>query len=278
MRGRSVSIQSPINWDSPLNRGLLRWWMCLPNQSRWNPFRELTRRSHMTISGASAFGSRGRQGGFGCYQFNGTSDYGVTSTINLSSYSQLTVSLWYYWTTNANDNDLLLESGVDAGVVGGMQVIPNLSSGSSYRIGIYVSGGLRQSFTMTRPSAGAWHHAVYCFDRNGGSNQVVAVYIDGVSQTLTPSETSTGSSGGFGNLAWNFMARNSGASLHGSGRLDDIRIYNRVLPAWEARALMYASRRGYPQELRWSRGAEFLGEAPAVGTTFNYYNRRRRNA
>jgi len=51
-----------------------------------------------------------------------------------------------------------------------------------------------------------------------------------------------------------------------------------VLTAPEVRALLAASQRGYPNELRWSRGAEFTAEEVAAGTTFNYYNRRRRNA
>lgn len=266
---RSVSIQSPINWASPLNRGLLRWWYCLPNQSRWNPFRELTRRSHMTIAGASAFGSRGRPGGFGCYQFNGTSDYGQTAAIDLSGISTMTLTCWLYWDAFANDNDLLVESSADSSATnqGAISILPN-SSTTEIVVRVNASGTTFNSYRFARPSAAAWHHYAFCYDRNGGAQQVTAVYVDGVSQSLTSVAANTTATGGFGNYAWNFMSRNGGASLQGAGRLDDIRIYNRALPAWEARALLHASRRRYPSELRWIRGAEFGGyEEPVAEET-----------
>lgn len=273
---RSVSIQSPINWASPLNRGLLRWWTCLPNQSRWNPFRELTRRSHMTITGASAFGNRGRVGGFGCYQFDGVNDYGQTAAIDLSGVNTITLAMWVYWDSFATF-DIMVETSADYNSNTGAFVVAPLIAASQWDVGIRTGAGTYNYCHFTRPSLAAWHQFTFCLNRGGGANQITAVYVDGVSQSLTYDFTDTTGTGGFGNYAWNFMSRN-GTTFFGAGRLDDVRLYNRLLTATEASALYYASRRGYPQELRWSRGAEITAEEVAATAAFNYYNRRRRNA
>jgi len=251
----SVNIQSPIRWDATLNRGLLRWWLCLPNQSRGNVWRELTRKSDATINGATVAGSRGRPGGWGCYEYNGTSNAAQSSAINLSSISTLTVSLWLYWTSYANNDDLACESGTAglSGEQGSFHINPNSgSSGGAVRVLVNTTSGLSlNGVTFPRPSAAVWHHYVVCVDRGAGAQQVLAAYVDGVSQTLTQTNTNTGSTGGFGNFVWNFMARNNGASLQGAGKLDDFRMYNRVLRASEAVELYRESKAGYPRLLRW---------------------------
>lgn len=261
----SVSIQSPINWSSPLNRGLLRWWCCLPNQLG-TPWRELTRRSHMTITGALGIGRRGRIGGYGSYIFDGINDYGQTASINLSSISTLTVSFWLFWNAFATDDDMALETSATSNSnAGAFQIDPNMGGTSDVLIAINTNGAQFSGvqFARTGVTAAAWQHWTVCMDRNAGAQQVTAVYINGRSQSLSNTFTNTTATGGFGNYAWNFMSRNA-TSLFGAGRLDDIRIYNRLLTASEARALYNASRRGYPQELRWVRGAEFGGYVEEV--------------
>lgn len=277
----SVNIQSPIDWASPLNRGLLRWWCCLPNQLG-TPWRELTRRSHMTITGALGIGRRGRIGGYGSYIFDGINDYGQTAAINLSSISTLTVSFWLFWNAFATDDDMALETSATSNSnAGAFQIDPNMGGTSDVLIAINTNGAQFSGvqFARTGVTAAAWQHWTVCMDRNAGAQQVTAVYINGRSQSLSNTFTNTTATGGFGNYAWNFMSRN-GASLFGAGRLDDIRIYNRVLSAGEVRALLAASKRGYPNELRWSRGAEFGGyideaspEDPYIPYSVPYHRR-----
>lgn len=235
--------------------------------------RDLTSKSPMTLSGALRLGQRGLTGADGASVFNGTSDYGQTAAIDLSGITTMTVSFWLYWDAFADDNKMAIESSATASSnIGGIYILPNQGTTTRFQIRLNTNGGVTSTVSFTRPSGAAWHHYVCCFDRNAGTQQVTAVYVDGVSQSLTVDNTSAVTTGGFGNHVWNFMSRNGGASLEGAGRLDDIRIYNRVLPAWEARALMHASRRGYPQELRWSRGSEFLGEAGEVPDPYIPYS------
>ena len=273
-----VNFQAPIRRNAPLNKGLLRWWRAEPFRTSSPRLQDLTCKSPMALTGALRLGKRAARGASGTSTFNGTSDSGQTSAINLSAVNTLSIAINYYWNANSSNDDMLLETGAAGASPGEIIISPNNGSGSM-RVSVFVSAGLRQSFIFTRPSAAVWHHGVFCFDRGGGSNQITAVYIDGVSQTLTPNETNTGASGGFGNEVWYLMSR-GGSVFFGAGRIDDIRVYDRVLPAWEVRALLAASRRGYPQELRWSRGAEFGGyidEAPPEDPYIPYsvpYHRR----
>ena len=262
---RAVNFQAPIRYQSPLNKGLLRWWMAEPSRTGSPRLQDLTRKSPITLTGALRLGPRGRVGGAGSSVFDGTDDYGQTATIDLSGISTMSIALWLYWDAFADDNDMLIESSADSSAAarqGAISILPN-SSTTAFVVRVNASGSLFNSYRFPRPSAATWHHYVFCYDRNGGAQQITAVYVDGVSQTLTSVATNATSAGGFGNWQWNFLSRNA-TTLFGAGRLDDIRVYNRVLPAWEVRALLAASRRGYPNELRWSRGAEFGGYEAAV--------------
>lgn len=260
---RSVDFLTPIRRRSRLNKGLLRWWRAEPKRNASPRLRDLTSKSPMTLSGALRLGQRGLTGADGASVFDGTDDYGQTAAIDLSGITTMTVAMWLYWDAFDNANDLALESSATSATnIGAIYFNPN-SATTRFQVRVRTSGAAHSSYSFTRPSAAAWHHYVACFDRGGTTQQVTAVYVDGVAQSLTADDTTLGDTGGFGNYAWNFMSRNA-TSLFAAGRLDDVRIYNRVLPAWEARALMHASRRGYPQELRWSRGAEFGGYEAAV--------------
>jgi len=260
---QNVNLSSPIVWDAPLNRGLLRWWLCLPNVLRGNTWRELTRKSDATISGASVAGARGRQGGWGCYEFDGTNDSGQTGAIDLSGVSQLTIAMWLYIIAYAT-NDLLIESSPDANSnTGALQI--NLDNTGAWTQRIKTATGNNTSNLSPRPSAGAWFHYILCANRSVGAQQFVAAYVNGVSQTLTSVATDTSSSGGFGNYQWNFCSRNA-ASLFANLRLDDFRMYNRVLRDSEALELYRTSKAGYPHELRWLRGMRASEQAAGAGS------------
>lgn len=259
---RAVNFQAPIRYQSPLNKGLLRWWMAEPSRTGSPRLQDLTRKSPITLTGALRLGPRGRVGGAGSSVFDGTDDRGQTAAIDLSGISTMTVAMWMYW-VYSNNSDIMLESSADFNSNTGAFVLGANNAGGSFDLGIRTGVGTFNYSRFTRPSGSAWHHYAFCFNRGGGATQIPAVYVDGVSQSLTPVFADTTGTGGFGNYVWNFMSRNA-TSNFGEGFLDDVRIYNRVLPAWEVKALKNASRRGYLNELRWSRGAEFGGYEAAV--------------
>lgn len=280
----AINRTTVINRKAPLNRGLLRWWLCLPKKHGGNRWRELTWKSDASITGATAIGALLRPGGYGCYSYDGTNDGAQTAAQDLSTVTTLTVALWLYWDAYAADNNLALERGnSSASYQGGFSLNPNYSAGGVASIQMFTGAASYSGVTFARPSAAAWHHYVFTLNRNAGSQQVTSVYIDGISVALTPENTSSTSTGGFGNWQWNFMSRNNGASLQAAGKLDDVRVYNRILSASEAHQLYRASRSGYKRELNRQRQVYpgiWEDSAPATPTTrqstFPYHYRQRR--
>jgi hypothetical protein len=65
-----------VNWDASLNRGLVSWWLALPDQQRGNVFRDLCSRYHGTLTNGPTWGgSKGRPGAFGSLAFDATDDH-----------------------------------------------------------------------------------------------------------------------------------------------------------------------------------------------------------
>jgi hypothetical protein len=169
----------------------------------------------------------------------------MSAAVNLSAFSQASISFWLWWDSFANDYDVAIEYTTDAGSTnGGFAIIPN--DGGANQWGVYCRG--TTGYTMqyiTRPSAAAWHHFVVNLDPNtSGAGAVSAVYLDGVSQSLTLFNGSS-VTGNFANSTLYFMSR-GGASLFGAGRIAEVAIYGGLLlTADEAVALA----KGFSPEL-----------------------------
>ena len=164
--------------------------------------------------------------------FNGTSQaMQSAATIDLSAANQITIAFWMYWTAFANNDQLALETSANYNSnTGALLIDPNGSAANQFEVAVRVNsgGGFSNYRYFTRPTAGAWHQYVITFDRTAGLAQVVAVYVDGISQSLTTLINGDGSSGGgYGNLQWNFMSRNA-ASLWGNGRIAEFAIWSGV--------------------------------------------------
>lgn len=65
----------PINWKHKLNKGLVCWWLGMPNYHKGNIWKDLCGRLHGTLNlldpGSSWVGSQGGQGVYGALRFNG---------------------------------------------------------------------------------------------------------------------------------------------------------------------------------------------------------------
>lgn len=259
MLAKSINQYAAINWASPLNRGLLRWWLWLPNRSGGKVWRDLTGKVPATMTGAVGVGALGRPGGHGAWHFDGVDDVASTANDDFSAINTITISMWHRVTAYNNNGDVALCRGSNVDQVGCIFIQPDNGS-AVYGVGIRVSANYN-SISFTRPAAGSWYHIVVCADRNAGAQQVTAVYINGRAQALTQTATFTNSTGGFHTGAWRFGS--ASASLYAPGQLDSCRCWNRQLSAAEALAVYHDERRGYPRSLRWVRDTKFYGEGSA---------------
>jgi hypothetical protein len=171
-------------------------------------------------------------------RFDGTNDYGSVA-LDLSAHNSLTLSFWMYWNAYANDDDLCMEFTPTANSNNGWFLDPNDSGDGRFSFRVGPASG--QYYRFTRPSAAAWHH--YAFRFNRGVAGASVVWVDGNRVALSTIEAETSLSGNFANSTLYIMSR-AGSALFGAGRYADIRIYKGMIQGSVVRSL-------YAPETRW---------------------------
>ncbi len=99
-----------------------------------------------------------------------------------------------------------------------------------------IAGGFTQSYRLITPATGAWHHYAYLFD-NSTSTSAITLYQDNVLQTGSTFFDATGTA----NFQTNLLSIGgiAGDLDDASVRVDDVRIYNRLITTGEI-AQIYA--------------------------------------
>lgn len=144
--------------------------------------------------------------------------------IDLSPYTSATVSFWMYWDAYANDDKLAMEYGANYATNSGFLIDPNSGAPAS---GLFQAGvgstGAPNAVSMARPSAAAWHHYAFLFDRTTGTGLSTAIYVDGALQSVSAAGTSNNTADNFGNNNLYLLSR-AGTSLYGAGKLQNLAI------------------------------------------------------
>ncbi len=161
--------------------------------------------------------------------FDGIND-SLQATLDLSSINKFTLSLWLYWDSFSDNDDLAMEFTADAGSnAGGFYLDPNNSLNSRFQIFMTSAGPAGSNYTQgefTRPSGAAWHQYVFHFDMST-ADDTVAAWVDGASQTIIYIKQRDGT-GNFANSTLNFMSRNNTA-LFGAGRMAEVALWPGIL-------------------------------------------------
>lgn len=252
-----LNSASPINWEHPLNSGLVIDLTVSPNPS-WRgslTLHDLVRGGKNRHDGtltSMAFpptttsgwaGPQGRFGGYGSIRFDGTNDCIVSS----GPITSKTICAWVKFTATTiragfvqvnSTNQHVLASGNSGGR---FATTPSTSA----------SAGVE---TVAQFNDGKWHFAVALRDTN-------EIYVDGVS-TATQVDTNNYSM----DVAVTIGRRNATNFIASS--MDGVMIYNRALIATEIAALFKESRQGNPNRWNWVRRIIVL-DAVATGIAFD---------
>jgi hypothetical protein len=158
-------------------------------------------------------------------QFNGTTQaLGTSASIDLTSYTTLTVGFWLWWDAFSNNDAFCLESSTNFNnFIGGIQIKPNDSPSSAFTAIIRSAAAANSGVSFARPSAAAWHHYLFTLDRGAGAQQVTNVYVDGATKALTAAGVDP-TAGNFGDYPWYLMSRAAG-SFWGAGRLCELALW-----------------------------------------------------
>lgn len=251
MRHGLILPGNAVNRRAPLNRGLVSWWMVLPNRvgGGGNTFRDLCGRNHGTLTNGPTWSGSRQTGGYGSLNFASTAR--VAASVP-GAFTSFTVSAWFRWQA-WQTSSVVIEVGTR----------PNLRierTGSNLHALVLDNGTYQFPHTGTAVDDGRWHHiAAVWIDSTS-----LTVYLDGVQKSQ---DTSVGTQVVSSPLSVTLGNSSGGGSTSNwNGDIDDVRIYpSRALSAAEIAALYQASRLGYPNELNWIQRPAFATEQGGGG-------------
>lgn len=255
---RPINWSNPINQNHPLNKGLLAWWLVVPQWNGGTVWRDLTGHSNGTLTSMAPSSDwvtpSDRRGGWGALDFEGTNDHVDTNHIfnEVSDADKLTISTWINNPLTSNDS---IFGGRGTGNAGLNFVSSGGVGGDPLRLTI--SGGFDQNSDASGMTANTWHHIAVTYDQVN-----VIFYIDGKqlsshAQTAVISESDeTMHIASFNNLGT--------PGTFFNGILDDIRVYTRALSGAEVAEYHSLSKRFYPGLLNRRSGLRGLSIAAAV--------------
>lgn len=95
----------------------------------------------------------------------------MSATVDLSGTNAITVAFWMFWTQFTDNNSLAMEFGPEPfgfnSSLTGFVIDPNSSQGGgTFEVGLKGDGGYNQ-VPFARPSAAAWHHCAFVFEKGG---------------------------------------------------------------------------------------------------------------
>lgn len=248
---RPTGIFAGIEPDHPHNRGLVADWTVTnrPGWSRGATLRDLAmtvRRSYpgTLTSGPTWQGAKGRQGGFGALQYDGSDDYVDCGTI-AAMVQPVTVAAW------VNPTNFAATRTIFGGTSGVLQFRINTSGVLAFvKLNILNIGASTGTVT-----AGVWSFVAGTYDAAGN----FAFYLNGV---LIGTGTNSTNMEGFGvQLGRNGVSAGAEQFL---GQMDSNLVLSRVLSAREIAALYDETRLGNPERYRWAGGRWFLGTTTGI--------------
>lgn len=245
---QTIDYQDPINWDHPLAKGLVAWWLPLPYWMGGTRLRDLTKVHHGTLTNfnlATAWSKDSHRGGFGSNMLDGTDDYVGTSYLGITGTAARTFACWIK--VSGSGSYCITSWGATGGGFAGTGWNFQIESGVIWlRCFVGVTGSWGSGL-----NDGTWHHVAITFP-SGGTMSSCRVFVDGVEL-----------SGSFGNgsTALNTTAAsnvafglNYDSTVKYLGQFSDHRMWSRNLSPAEISLLHQQSLLGYPDLLRrWTR-------------------------
>jgi hypothetical protein len=233
----TLNLGSLVNRQHSLNRGLLAWWLALPNWNRGYEWRDICGRYHgafTNMDASSDWLTTYRTGGLGAVDFDGTNDR-VSTTLGFST--PFSATAWIYPRTfggsskgrvfDAGQVIWFLDNSGDAGAINTILLVANAVN----------TGSITTSNVIT---TNTWQHVGVSYDPVAG---IAQHYVNGVnigSNTATPGTAAT-------NLQ--IGGRTSDNARNFDGMIDDVRVFDYLMTAEVFQQIYADSLAGYPRTL-----------------------------
>ena len=235
-----LNYQNLVNGNSPLSRNLAGWWLCLPGLASGPLFHDLTGKTPLTLTtmNNTSNGWRGsaRPGGNSHLLFDGSAGYAKAANTFGVALGPLTLSMWIYVNSVSMHGLFCKLGGTNNGYGMAIGLVDGGSDGNNLMARLDGIG-----WAVCSPGVGTgWVYCTTTFLQ--GSSTTVQFYVNG--KKLTSVNVSAVSASGSFSI---------GADTDGSnpfaGRMDDVRVWNRVLSDGEVWLAYQDSLLGYPTTL-----------------------------
>jgi hypothetical protein len=250
---RSPAYGGLVNQQHPLNRGLLGWWLALPQRYGGTQLVDVVGGYNATLTSGAAWTALPRAGGHGALFFDGTNDYATTPATR-AVFSDATRGLSVFaWVNRGVSNANTYIFGHRS-----RWAFYVINSGGSDPLRISFFGVADVSSSTGAPTASIWYHLGVTMDAAGATT----FYVNG---KPAGTGTMTGDGGGAGTPTAMEMGAWTTEPAFSTQRQDDVRFYRRQLSAGEAFALYEQGLRGNPDTLARKPN---LWWAPVAGGAF----------
>jgi len=211
----AINLANPVNWQSPLNRGLVAWWKVLPGSAGLY-LRDIAGSRVATLTnGATRHSSAGRQGGDGSVKLtSASSQYATAPSVALNTF---TIAAWVNVSTTSSR---MTVAGRCNSALSTCNYYFRINSGNC---GMTI-GGSYNEVAAPIPTANSWCHVGFMYDGTG-----LTTWLNGVLQN---SGGAFGTPDDPGTLTTLGRDGDSGTNYF-DGYMDDVRIYSRFLYASE---------------------------------------------
>ena len=222
--------------QKPLTNGLVGYWTFDGKDTDWSTrtFNDVSGNNNLgtttTLTQSSAvLGKIGQ-----AMNFDGADDYVDAGTISsLAGVNKATISSWAYRSSASNIISLGESPTTNARYRFGYQWY---SDDNIYCVA--ENGTLAYNHVAGHAETG-WHHILVAYDGTLSNNDRCQIYFDGVLQTMTSDGHTLATSLASGGDQYPFEIGRQYADpeAYSTGRIDDVRVYNRALSSTEIRQL-----------------------------------------
>jgi hypothetical protein len=253
-----------VNRQSPLNSGLISWWLVLPQGGKGSTWRDIYGNYHGTfVNSPDWSGATGRHGAWGAIDIATDDRVDCGDIGEMDGAANFSATAWVYHHTALNFGTVFGKRNTNA------TRIELLRNGVTNDILAALDNGTAGGGNATGASAtyttGRWLHVALTFDGAGATDaDKVKIYIDALPETLSFSgamQTTLVST----TTSFCIGARTDGTQEI-DGKIDDVRIWSRTLSPADVTAIFLDSRMGYQTTLNRIRMPVLNSVAAAANT------------
>lgn len=207
----AINLANPVNWQHPLNKGLVSWVKVLP---RLPLAKDLCYPSKgVTYNGASAFGNTSTL--YGSIGVSAASSQYVNLGPRLSSYTGGAFSVFFdvFW------RGTVAQDIYSNGIVTAGTILLQVDASGKYKTHLWNSGGssIFSSFYAAL-TANTWYRLGFIYDGSATTYQITNGVPEGNASSGTPATTAN-----------DMLIGTRGGSDYFDGLVDNIRFYNRYV-------------------------------------------------